>query len=53
MKKNVYIVLFSIWCTISGAMLGIGIEIENNILKLIGGISLIIIIFMILYKSEK
>ena len=53
MKKNISIVLFSIWCAVSGAMWAIGMDIENYILKLIGAINLIIIILMILCKSEK
>lgn len=53
MKKNISIVLFSIWCAVSGAMLGIGVDFENNILKCVGGISLIIIIIMILCRTER
>ena len=52
MKKDFRVVLFSIWCAVSAATLGIGIAIENNILKFIGGISMIIIILMVLCQTE-
>ena len=53
MKKEVSIVLFSIWVVISGAMLGIGVDIANNVLKVIGSVNLFVIIFLILLNSEK
>ena len=46
-KKNIYIVLFSIWVTISGVLFAVG----NNFIKIIGAISLLIIIFLILIVS--
>lgn len=51
-KKYISIVLFSIWCAVSGAMLFLVSADENNIIKTIGGISLIIIILMILFRAE-
>ena len=52
-KKNICIVLFSIWVTFSGAALAIGMDIGNNFLKFAGGISLLIIILLILFKSTQ
>lgn len=37
MKENISIVLLGIWCTFSGAMLGIGVDIENNEVFILDG----------------
>lgn len=46
-KKNIYIILFSIWVTISGVLFAVG----NNFIKIIGAISLLLIVFLILIGS--
>lgn len=52
MKKNISIVLFTIWCVFSGLAFSINIDNSNSFLKYFGAMNLLIIIFLLLYIMQ-